>query len=160
MEDRLASNFDFLFCVFNCFNECAKFEGTHDEQPSIPKLDAFRFAKTESASIYKILLQVYAHKLEKPGVKRKAKVKDSQKLKEPSQMKTDVETAFARELSKRVLFADVPKKDRLPIAQEMVEGVVQEVLSRYSDASVACPYSERWLKAKASGMVKSLVMQV
>jgi hypothetical protein len=161
MTVKATPNFEGCFIVLESGSQGFKWKtGQHDEQPSVPKLDDFRFEQASTSKVYETLLLVYSTKLGAGKNKGKKAEDQGKSSHRPSQMKMDIDTAFARELSKRLSFAGTPKKDRLPIAQDMLKGVVEEVLSRYSEAHVACPYPEKDLRAKAPGMIKGLVMQV
>jgi hypothetical protein len=124
-----------------------------EEQKYILSNNQCRFINEKSKEIYKILEDIF-------NQKKKIKENFTNPQIELHVLKDEITNAFNKEYSKILDFSEIPKKDRLPIVDKLIDPVVKEVISHYIDSDIPIPWSDEEIKKTTNTLVKILVMKI
>lgn len=147
-------HFEGFFIVIDQENGYKWKTPNHEEQKKILMCNECMFLKENSKNIYKILENIYLEHNKIKNVDEKSVTNKSIDL-----LTSDILTAFNKLCTKISDFTDLPKKDRLPLIDELIPDIVIEVLKQYTDCDIQPPYSENEIKKKSNNLLKQLIMK-
>ncbi len=144
--------------------------GTHEEQAGMPSLERLSLSEPAHLVLHDKLSSVFnsrpfAGASSKPSKTAPSSSADSAKKAADADVRLRIKTAFERELGKMVSFAEVPKKERAPIAATIKPLILAEVLRGYEEDSAdgGAPLSEAQRSSLSKAVDKltmGLVMSV
>lgn len=169
IEDKIIDSDKTTVDIYTEYDEMVGYKwktGLYDEQPVIKKVDHIDFKKSESKTIYSMLVEIYNNrpsKKDKPkDTGEKTAISHSVPTTEGNEkmLITEIVKTFDHEITKQLPLHKIPKNKRDIITKQMIDIVKKEIINRYTESDASIPYSIDMMNKCVPNIVKSLVNKV